>query len=224
MYKYVVAILTGLPLFVFLFITSSLLLTEFDSSIDEYFVSMVLRSLLVVIAATALAQMITGLFLVFMYFGLSEKQSLAIAKQFNNLNTFPFLTLGIFSIALFLPPLSMREWMWWLAVLMFVPTTTFWLRYIISFLRKLYFFAVSHRVNGYRAISTLSPFVLEHGLSYFFLTLRRTLLPLVFVLVVSDYRIILPRLVEVGMTYKSMLLFFSLFVSVHLLSWKKARS
>ena len=77
-----------------------------------------------------------------------------------------------------------------------VPTVSYWLRFFKGPILNLYAFARFHQVRRRRLHQSLAPFYIKNFVDYFFVTLKRHLMPLVFILVVMDFRIILPRLVQ----------------------------
>lgn len=198
-------------------------LMDFNSPVDEYFVKVVLRSILIIVLATFFAQLIVAAVIAVLYLFLTTEGFAELKNIFQYLDSFPIVMLGVFTVAIFIRPLTFDEWIVFLTALMITPTMYYWLRHSLGSIKSLRDFASYHQVNSFRSAQVMFPFYLAFCVDYFFVGLKNVLLPLVFILVVSDYRIILPRLVEVGLTYQAFFLFLSLFVSLHILSYREMR-
>lgn len=221
-YNSVKSALSWIPFFFFFTIISYLLVTEFKNDVDEYFVRIVLKACLMLICACALSQLAVFMILgVWKWLGPFTNPLLFLREFFDFVCAFPVVDIGIFSIGIFFTAPSFNDWVWILAVLMILDTTQYWLRFSRSPLRNLFAFAKFHQIDFYRTHTVLGPYLASALVNYFFICLKRSLLPLVFILVVMDFRIILPRLVEAGLSLQAFALLMSLMISLHLLSYRE---
>lgn len=198
--------------------------THFKNPTDEYFVSTVLRACLILIIATFLVQMVIVGVIAAMaptqFFGYLS----ALESSLRSLSTLPIVDIGIYSTALFVAHPEFSQWHKVIAVFLLIPTAYYWLLFLKGPIRNLHQFAQFHQVRSRRISKVLGPFYISAFMDYFFIVLKRTLLPLVFVLSVMDFRIMLPRLVEAGMSFWAFIMFVSLIVSLHLLTLGKDRA
>lgn len=221
-YNLVKGVLSWVPFLIFFFIISYLLMTDFKNDVDEYFVRIILKACLILIASCGLSQLITMiLFVIWRSLGAMTAHFSFLREFFDFLCAFPVVDIGIFSIGIFFTGPQFIDWIWILMVLMTLETTQYWLRFTKSPLRSLYAFAHFHKIDFYRTHKVLSPYFATTFINYFFICLKKFLLPLVFILVVMDFRIILPRLVEAGLTYQAFALLMSLMISLHLLTYRQ---
>lgn len=221
-YNSVKNVLSWIPFFIFFAIISYLLVTEFKNDVDEYFVRIVLKACLMLIGACTLSQLVVFLILGFWkWFGGVTSNFIFLKEFFDFICAFPIVDIGIFSIGIFFTAPSFGDWVWILAGLMVLETTQYWLRFSKSPLQNLFAFAKFHQIDFYRTHKVLGPYLVSACLNYFFICLKRSLLPLVFILVVMDFRIILPRLVEAGLSLQAFALLMSLMISLHLLSYRE---
>jgi hypothetical protein len=220
-YNLVKAFLKWIPFLIFFSVITYLLVTEFKNDVDEYFVRIVLKACLMVIVSCALSQA-AAFVILNIWNWLFFSPRLSVFKEFFDfVCAFPIVDIGIFSIGIFFTGPTFFNWVWILALLMVLDTLQYWIGFAKSPLRNLYAFARFHQIDFYRTHAVLGPYFFSAFLNYFFISLKKTLLPLVFILVVMDFRIILPRLVEAGLTYQAFALLMSLMISLHLLSHKE---
>ncbi len=221
-YNSVKSALSWIPFFIFFSIISYLLVTEFKNDVDEYFVRIVLKACLMLIGACALSQVVVFVVLGLWKWFAGVTSNFSFLKElFDFICAFPTVDIGIFSIGIFFTAPSFGDWVWILAALMILETTQYWIRFSNSPLRNLFAFAKFHQIDFYRTHRVLGPYLLSAYINYFFICLKRSLLPLVFILVVMDFRIILPRLVEAGLSLQAFALLMSLMISLHLLSYRE---
>ncbi len=215
--------LLWLPFIIFFSILLTMMATRFSNPTDEYFVSTVLRACLILIIATAIAQVVA----ITAIFGVVYTQVYAhisvIEGWLRSLSSLPLVDIGIYSTALFFAFPQFSVWHQVIAFFLLLPTVHYWLLFLKGPIRNLHQFAQFHQVRSRRITNVLSSFYIAAFVDYFFIVLKRTLLPLVFVLSVMDYRIMLPRLVEAGMSLSAFVMFVSLIVSLHLLTAGKDR-
>jgi hypothetical protein len=138
-------------------------------------------------------------------------------------STLPLVDMGIYSTALFVAHPEFAFWNQVIAVLLLVPTLQYWIHFLKGPIRNLHQFALFHQVRQGRITNVLSSFYMAAYVDYFFIVLKKTLLPLVFVLAVMDFKIMLPRLVDAGLSVSAFVMFFSLVLSLHLLTIGKER-
>lgn len=197
-------------------------MTEFKNDVDEYFVRIVLKACLMLILASFVSQLVTFATLaLWKSLGPVASRLSFLKELFDFICAFPVVDIGIFSIGIFFTGPVFFDWVWILTLLMILETTQYWLRFSKSPLRNLYAFARFHQIDFYRTHKVLGPYFISAFINYFFICLKKFLLPLVFILVVMDFRIILPRLVEAGLTYQAFALLMSLLISLHLLSYRE---
>lgn len=221
LFKGLLVLLGWLPFLVFFSIISFMFLVDFQNPVDEYFVRLILRACFILILATGIAQMAVLVGLLIWGACRQGRRFRWLESVIDFFNAFPVVEIGIFSIAIFLTSPQFEEWIWILSALLLLPTLKQWVRFLNGPVRNLFVFAKFHQVKMPRINRVLSPFYAATFVDYFFLVLKRHMMPLVFVLVVMDFRIILPRLVEAGLSYQAFALFLSLVVSLHLLSFKQ---
>jgi hypothetical protein len=197
--------------------------SQFTNPTDEYFVTTVLRACLLLIISTFFAHLIAFV-LMFSWIYLRFYTVLpAMENWIKTISSFPIVEMGIYSMAIFVAGPSFDQWPEFMAILLIFPTLRYWMKFLKGPIRNLHQFALFHQVKSNRINSVLSPFYLSAYIDYYFVVLKKTLLPLVFILVVMDFRIILPRLVDAGMSFSAFVMFFSLIVSLHLLTTNKGR-
>lgn len=217
------ALLLWVPFIVFFAILLTMIASNFKNPTDEYFVSTVLRACLVLIISTFVAQFFCISILMLMSYTKLFGYISYIESFAKSVSTLPIVDMGIYCIALFVAYPEFELWHEIIAVLLIVPTMHYWTHFLKGPLRNLHQFAVFHQVSQSRVANVLSSFYIAAYVDYFFIVLKRTLLPLVFVLSVMDFRIMLPRLVEAGMSISAFVMFFSLLLSLHLLTLGKDR-
>lgn len=221
-YNSVKSVVSWVPIVIFLGIVSYLMLTEFKNDVDEYFVRIILKACLILITSCALSQGVTLiLMLMWRFLGTMTNHLWFLKELFHFISAFPIVDIGIFSIGIFLSMPQFFDWIWILTGLMVLETLKYWTDFAESPLRSLYAFAHFHKIDFYRTHRVLSPYLATTFVNYFFICLKKFLLPLVFILVVMDFRIILPRLVEAGLTYHAFALLMSLMISLHLLTYRR---
>lgn len=219
-FNFLKLVLSWVPFVVFFFLIVVMFLTDFQNPVDEYFVRVVLRSCLVLLLATALAQvMVLTAITAVSYFHMSRVFGF-FKEAFDFLCAAPIVDIGIFSVAIFLATPTFEEWVWIIAVLLLCPTQGYWLQFFKGPIRNLYNFGRFHQISPLRVHQVLSTFYVSSFMDYFFVVLKKHLMPLVFILVMMDFRIIVPRLVESGLSYQAFIMFISLIISLHLLSYK----
>lgn len=197
--------------------------SHFSNPTDKYFVTTVLRACLILIVATFFAHL-ASLVIMSSWFYLRFAGLFPHAeKMVESIAAFPLVDLGIYSIALFIAGPEFDDWQEIITVLLIFATLRYWIRFLNGPIRNLHKFAKFHQVKPTYINSVLGPFYLSAYVDYYFIVLKRTLLPLVFVLVVMDFRILLPRLVESGMSITAFIMFISLMVSLHLLTVNKGQ-
>lgn len=198
--------------------------TQFKNPTDEYFVSTVLRACLILIIAAFLVQLIVviGIALITATPFVGMLSSLEVYLR--SLSTLPIVDIGIYSTALFIAHPEFSEWHMVIGIFLVLPTMHYWLLFLKGPIRNLHQFAQFHQVKSRRISKVLGPFYVSAFVDYFFIILKRALLPLVFVLSVMDFRIMLPRLIEAGMSFSAFVMFVSLIVSLHLLTVGKDRA
>lgn len=222
--KRTAVVLSWIPLLVFFLIIIFMFLNEFQNPVDEYFVRLVLRSCLILLAAVGLAQVGALLLLAIGYKCHLSQIWAPVRESFSFLSAFPLVETGIFSVAIFLKSPSFEEWVYLIAALLIIPAIHYWKRFFQGPMRRIYDFSRMHRIPFRRSFVVLAPYSMASFIDYFFVVLKQVLLPMVFILVVMDFRIILPRLVDAGMSYQSFIMFISLIISLHLLSYKEERA
>ncbi len=221
-YSLVKSVVSWVPIVIFLGIVSYLMLIEFRNDVDEYFVRIILKACLILITSCALSQVSTLiLMVVWRYLGAMTNHLWFLKELFHFFSAFPVVDIGIFSIGIFFSAPQFFDWIWILTGLMVLETIQYWSDFSKSPLRSLYAFAHFHKIDFYQTHKVLSPYLASTFINYFFICLKKFLLPLVFILVVMDFRIILPRLVEAGLTYHSFALLMSLMISLHLLTYRR---
>lgn len=222
LYRSVKNILSWAPFLIFFVIISFLLITDFKNDVDEYFVKIVLKACLMLILASFVSQIVAfAVLAAWNSLGPLASRVAFLKEFFDFICAFPIVDIGIFSIGIFFTAPAFMDWVWILMFLMILETMQYWLRFSKSPLRNLYAFARFHQIDFYRTHKVLGPYFLSAFVNYFFICLKKFLLPLVFILVVMDFRIILPRLVEAGLTYQAFALLMSLLISLHLLSYRE---
>ena len=221
-YNSVKSFLSWIPFFIFFTIISYLFVMKFKNDVDEYFVRIVLKACLMLISSCVLSQLAVFMILgIWRWLGHFTNSLLFLQEFFDFVCAFPIVDIGIFSIGIFFTAPSFNDWVWILAGLMTLDTAQYWLRFSKSPLRNLFAFAKFHQIDFYRTHKVLGPYLVSSFMNYFFICLKRSLLPLVFILVVMDFRIILPRLVEAGLSLQAFALLMSLMISLHLLSYRE---
>ncbi len=221
LYNWVRSFVGWAPFLIFSFVIVYLLANDFKNDVDEYFVRIILKSCFVLIAACSLSQFFT-FFILNGWKWTALARPLSLFKElFDFVCAFPVVEVGIFSIGIFFSSPALIGWIWVIALLMTLDTLQYWMRFSESPIRNLYAFARFHQMDWLRTQKVLGPYFVSAFINYFFVTLKKFLLPLVFILVVMDFRIILPRLVEAGLTYQAFALLMSLMVSLHLLSYRE---
>jgi hypothetical protein len=221
-YNSVKSVVSWVPIVIFLGIVSYLLLTEFRNDVDEYFVRIILKACLILITSCALSQFVTLILMVLWRFlGAMTNHLLFLKEFFDFICAFPIIDIGIFSIGIFFSTPQFYDWVVILTGLMILETLRYWIDFSKSPLRSLYAFAHFHKIDFYRTHKVLGPYLVSTCINYFFICLKKFLLPLVFIMVVMDFRIILPRLVQAGLTYHSFVLLMSLMISLHLLTYRR---
>jgi len=200
-----------------------MLLVDFQNPVDEYFVALILRACLILILATFVSQ---GVVLLSLLIGnlFWTGRTKIFKKIAYFLGAFPAVDIGIFSVAIFFTSPMLEEWVWIIAAFLLIPTIVYWIDFLKGPVRNLFAFAKFHQVDLPKINKVLAPFYVESFTEFFAAVLKRHLMPLVFVLVVMDFRIILPRLVEQGLSYQAFALFLSLIISLHLISYKQERA
>lgn len=196
-------------------------LADFRNSTDEYFVRTVLRSCLIIILATALAQVLFLGVMAFSYLFISAPVTDLVLRLLQSFSVFSIVDLFIFSVAIFYRTLNLLEWVVCLSFVMSVATIDYWLRVIHGPIKDMHSFARIHKISFLKSTCVLYPFYFNAYTAYFFVTLKRILLPLTFIFIASDFRILVPRLVEAGLSLEAFILFASLIISLHLLSAKE---
>lgn len=217
--KKVFHILSLIPLIVFFLIILVMFLKDFQNPVDEYFVRLVLKSCLILLFSALIANF-GALSLMFLFRQCHLEKALGPLKEsFAFISAFPLLETGIFSIVLiFFRAPEFKEWVYIIAFLQLTSTIGYWQKIFKGPIQKIYSFARMHQIPFKRRWQVLMPHALVAFIDYFFILLKRALLPFVFILVVMDFKMILPRLAEAGMSYQAYLMFLSLVVSLHLLS------
>jgi hypothetical protein len=221
LFRLFIVFLSWIPLFVFFGILSFMFLADFQNPVDEYFVSLILKACFMLILAALFSQ-ILALFVISIWALLPwKRQTSNVRKGIDFLNAFPIIDIGIFSIAIFFTSPVFIDWVYILVLFMVVPTVAYWIRFFNGPVRNLFVFAKFHKISLRKRNEVLGPFYFKNFIDYFFSILKSSLMPLVFILVVMDFRIILPRLVDAGLSYQAFALFLSLIISLHLLSYKQ---
>jgi hypothetical protein len=220
--KKVFQILSLVPLILFFLIILVMFLKDFQNPVDEYFVRLVLKSCLILLFSAMIAHIgalaILGLFTQCHL----EKTLRPLKEGFAFVSAFPLLETGIFSIVLiFFRAPEFKEWVYIVALLQLTSTIGYWQQIFRGPIQKIYNFARMHQIPWSKRWRVLMPYAIVAYIDYFFLLLKRALLPFVFILVVMDFKMILPRLAEAGMSYQAYVMFLSLVVSLHLLSVKE---
>lgn len=198
--------------------------TRFKNPTDEYFVSTVLRACLILIIATAITQVFAIIAMAGVVYTRLFSHMGTIEAYLRSVSTLPIVDIGIYSTALFVAYPEFTHWHKVIAAFLLLPTFYYWILFLRGPIRNLHQFAQFHQVTSRRITKVLSSFYISAFVDYFFIVLKRTLLPLVFVLSVMDYRIMLPRLVEAGMSLSAFIMFVSLIISLHLLTAGKDRA
>lgn len=215
------AALTWVPFVVFFTILITMLTSEFKNPTDEYFVRTILRSCLLLLGATFMAHLVcVGVLSVLSLLKLSHLYG-ALETAVKLVIVLPVVDLGIYSVALFVGSPEFLLWTEVLIALLFLPTLYYWLQFLKGPIRNLHQFALFHQVGQRRITKVLSSFYIAAYIDYYFIVLKRTLLPLVFILTVMDYKIMLPRLFDSGLSLAAFVMFFSLIVSLQMLTAKK---
>lgn len=221
-HRFVKNLLGWIPFLIFFAIIGYLLITHFKNDVDEYFVRIVLKACLILIGACFASQMLVFVVLgVWRIFNPGFSMAWYLRDLFDFVCAFPFLEIGIFSIGIFFTAPQFIDWLWILMALMTFDTLQYWIRFSKSPLRNLFAFARFHQIEFFQTYKVLGPYLLSAFVNYFFICLKKSLMPLVFILVVMDFRIILPRLVEAGLTLQAFALLMSLMISLHLLSYRE---
>lgn len=197
--------------------------SQFKNPTDEYFVTSVLRACLMLIVSTFFAQLVSITVLMILSYTKLIGYITHIESFVKSLATLPLVDMGIYSTALFVAHPEFELWHQVIGVLLLVPTFHYWVNFLKGSIRNLHQFAVFHQVPKWRINNVLSSFYIAAFVDYFFIVLKKTLLPLVFVLAVMDFKIMLPRLVDAGLSISAFVMFFSLVLSLHLLTLGKER-
>jgi len=220
LWRVLVFVLSWLPFVVFFSTISFMFLTDFQNPVDEYFVAIILKACLMLIIASFVSQIVV-LIALMAWTWLPGRSRAGVDSVVDFLDAFPVVDIGIFSIAIFFAAPEVQEWALIIAAFLVIPTIAYWLKFLKGPILNLYAFARFHQVKRRRIHQSLAPFYVKSFVDYFFVTLKRYLMPLVFILVVMDFRIILPRLVQAGLSYQALILFLSLVISLHLLSYRQ---
>lgn len=218
--KKILAILSWVPLFAFFFIIVVMFLNDFQNEVDAYFVSLVLKSCLILLFSTLITHVAALIILSIFRRCRVENYLQPFKEGFEFLSAFPLLETGIFCIAIFFRTPVFQEWVYFIALLSLTSTIHYWHRIFNGPLLDIYNFARIHKMAWRKSLSVPLGFATSAFIDYFFIVLKRALMPLVFILVVMDFKIIVPRLVQAGMSYQAFGMFLSLIVSLHLLSYK----
>jgi hypothetical protein len=220
--KKVFQILSLVPLILFFLIILVMFLKDFQNPVDEYFVRLVLKSCLILLFSAMIAHIGALTLMVFFTQCRLEKTLRPLKEGFDFVSAFPLLETGIFSIVLiFFRAPEFKEWVYIIAVLQLTSTIGYWHRIFRGPIQKIYNFARMHQIPWSKRWRVLMPYAIVAYIDYFFILLKRALLPFVFILVVMDFKMILPRLAEAGMSYQAYIMFLSLVVSLHLLTVKE---
>lgn len=219
--KKVSSVLGLIPLLTFFLIIIVMFLKDFPNQLDAYFVETVLRSCLMLIFAAALANFAALAILAMFRESEVGRYLYPLKESFEFLTALPLLETGIFSIAIFFTVPSFEGWVYFIALLQMTLAISHWQSVFRGPIRKMYEFAIMHRIPRARIFAVLFPYGMSAFIDYFFIVLKRALLPLVFILIVIDFKkIILPRLIDSGMSYQAFVMFLCLIVSLHLLTYK----
>lgn len=198
--------------------------SQFKNPADEYFVATVLRACLILIISTFIAQIACLVSIVFVSYFFKQQIFLSYFESvIKTVAAFPITDFGIYSVALFIAQPGFELWNQVLGVLLIVPTFQYWFLFRRGPIRNLHQFALFHQVRPSRIMNVLSSFYIAAYVDYYFIVLKKALLPLVFVLVVMDFKIMLPRLVEAGLSLYAFIMFLCLILSLHLLSFGKEK-
>ena len=214
------AVLSLVPILTFFTILAVMFLADFRNPTDEYFVRTILRGCLIIILATAVTQILSLSLMSIFYVFVSENVTPIMQAFFRRLSFFAFVDVFIFSIAIFYRTLTLGEWVFWLAMAMVIATVDYWLKVIHGPIKNMHVFARFHKIGFLKSVYVLLPFYFNAFNAYFFLALKKVLLPLTFIFVASDFKIIVPRLVDAGLSLDAFILFLSLIVSIHLLAYR----
>lgn len=213
--------LSWVPFVVFFTILITMLTSEFKNPTDEYFVRTILRSCLLLLGSTFVAHFVCVVFLGVLSFAKLSHWYAQIESLVQIIIVLPLVDLGIYSVALFIGTPEFTLWGEVLAVLLIFPTLFYWLQFLKGPIRNLHQFALFHEVGQRRVTNVLSSFYVAAYVDYYFIVLKKTLLPLVFILTVMDYKIMLPKLFDAGLSFSAYIMFFSLIVSLQMLTTKK---
>lgn len=220
LFRLLLFVLSWLPFLVFFSIISFMFLTDFQNPVDEYFVSLILKACLMLIVAALLSQILVLVSLAVWAFAPKRRWPF-FDQAVEFLNGFPIVDIGIFSIAIFFTSPEVLDWIYVLCAFLLIPSFAYWVAFLKGPFRNLFAFARFHQVQRRKINQVMAPFYIKTFIDYFFAVLKRHLMPLVFILVVMDFRIILPRLVDAGLSYQAFVLFISLIISLHLLSYRQ---
>lgn len=223
LFSFLKAALLWVPFVVFFSILITMIATEFKNPTDEYFVSTVLRACLMLIISTFFAQMVCITVLMVLSYTKLYGYIAHIESFVQSLATLPLVDMGIYCTALFVAHPEYQFWHQVIGTLLIVPTLHYWVNFLKGPIRNLHQFSLFHQVPQGRITNVLSSFYIAAFVDYFFVVLKKTLLPLVFVLAVMDFKIMLPRLVDAGLSISAFVMFFSLVLSLHLLTMGKER-
>lgn len=176
------------------------------------------------IISTFMAHLVCIGFLAFLSYTKFNNSLAQIEAFVKAVGALPIVDIGIYSVALFVAHPEFAFWHQIITVLLIVPTLYYWILFLKGPIRNLHQFALFHQVKQKRITNVLSSFYISAFIDYFFIVLKRSLLPLVFILAVMDFKIMLPHLVEGGLSYLSVVMFFSLVLSLHLLTASRERT
>ncbi len=206
------------PFLIFFLILITMLTSDFKNPTDEYFVSTVLRSCLILLGATFVAHILCIGFLMLLSSFKMAGSFGQIENVVKTLVALPIVDIGMYSVALFVAQPEFGFWLHSLVLLLLLPTLSYWLLFLKGPIRNLHQFALFHQVQQRRITKVLSSFYIAAYVDYFFIVLKKSLMPLVFILTVMDYKIMLPKLLDSGMSLAAFIMFFSLILSLQLLT------